>query len=536
MTEQNKTPLTAQPGSAPAPEQKPAEKRPAEKPLRRVGSLTLGACLIAAGAFFLLYFFVPGFDVQLTLKIAPAVALVLLGCEVLFFAARPGRWKYDFVSVLVCLVLMAGCFCMAMLPLLWDELSGENQQTMNRLSAQAIDELYTACKQDAQDIAIRDISGRLYLSGPQAETLQQAAALPAGDTCLTLTVELFGPYDSAAAFARDCYTLTALAKQCTVPPEKLHFTWDARSLAESSLNTGSLLYTEDYSLDLSGAVQLDWTEQQMEQQNVRYVDLFKTLSDHEEQLYYRRDSHWNMRGAQLAAQTLLKELKGSEAEFDSCINGKTSPHTGDLYEMVYPAGNETEQDTAYDFTYQYDEKFHSADDITIHTENSAADESIFVYRDSFGINLHPFLAQSYGNACFSRNMPYLLTAVTEEHPDVLLVELVERNLNWLLERAPEMPAPERTAVPAADTGTSAKAQRKDSRMEETFCLTGDLSGQRVDDDSPIYILAETGTYEASPCGEGTQPFTAYLPQNVREQQLKAAFLSDGEWVFCALAD
>ena len=24
--------------------------------------------------------------------------------------------------------------------------------------------------------------------------------------------------------------------------------------------------------------------------------------------------------------------------------------------MVYPAGNETEQDTAYDFTYQYDEK------------------------------------------------------------------------------------------------------------------------------------------------------------------------------------
>lgn len=43
MTEQNKTPLTAQPGSAPAPERKPAEK-----PLRRVGSLTLGACLIAA--------------------------------------------------------------------------------------------------------------------------------------------------------------------------------------------------------------------------------------------------------------------------------------------------------------------------------------------------------------------------------------------------------------------------------------------------------------------------------------------------------
>ena len=235
-------------------------------PVRRVGSLTLGACLIAAGVFFLLYFFVPGFDVQLTLKIAPAVALVLLGCEVLFFATRPGRWKYDFVSVLVCLVLMAGCFCMAMLPVMFDELTPENRQTMNRLSAQAIDELYTAYKQDAQDIAIRDISGRMYLSGAKAETLQQAAALPAGDAYLTLTVELFGPYESAADFARDCYALTALAKQCTVPPDSLYFTWDALSAAESSLNTGSLLYTEDYSLDLSGAVQLDWTAQQMEQQ------------------------------------------------------------------------------------------------------------------------------------------------------------------------------------------------------------------------------------------------------------------------------
>lgn len=277
-------------------------------------------------------------------------------------------------------------------------------------------------------------------------------------------------------------------------------------------------------------------KQQMEQQNVRYIDLFEVLSNSKEQLYYRMDSHWNMRGAQLAAQALLEELKGCEVEFDPFVTGKKLPHTGDLYEMVYPAGSETEQDTAYDFTYQYDEKFHSADDITIHTKNSEADGSVFVYRDSFGINLHPFLAQSYGSACFSRNMPYRLMTVMEEQPDVLLVELVERNLNWLLERAPELPAPERTAVPAADTGAGLKAQREDSRMEDTFCLTGDLSGQKVDDDSPIYILTGNETYEASPCGKGTQPFTAYLPQDVQEQKLKVAFLSDGEWVCCSLTD
>lgn len=54
------------------------------QPLRRVGSFTLGVCLIAAGIFFLLAYFVPGVDWKLMLKIAPAAGLILLGGEVLF--------------------------------------------------------------------------------------------------------------------------------------------------------------------------------------------------------------------------------------------------------------------------------------------------------------------------------------------------------------------------------------------------------------------------------------------------------------------
>ena len=91
-----------------------APETPAKQPpLRRVGSVTLGVCLIAAGVFFLGWYFVPGVDWKLILKIAPAAGLILLGGEVLFFAARPGRWKYDFWSVLICLVLMGGCFMLA---------------------------------------------------------------------------------------------------------------------------------------------------------------------------------------------------------------------------------------------------------------------------------------------------------------------------------------------------------------------------------------------------------------------------------------
>ena len=88
--------------------ERPAFKAPENPPVRRVGTLTLGVCLIACGVLFLCYFFVPHFNWDLALKIAPAAGLILLGCEVLYFAARPQRWKYDFLSVLLCILPCTG--------------------------------------------------------------------------------------------------------------------------------------------------------------------------------------------------------------------------------------------------------------------------------------------------------------------------------------------------------------------------------------------------------------------------------------------
>ena len=94
-----------QPGPQTPP--KPAAKRPSkqeqEKPVRRVGSVTLGLCLMAVGVCFLCYYFVPGFDWLLVVKVGAPLALVALGVETLWCAARPGRWKYDFLAVFGCL-------------------------------------------------------------------------------------------------------------------------------------------------------------------------------------------------------------------------------------------------------------------------------------------------------------------------------------------------------------------------------------------------------------------------------------------------
>ena len=63
------------------------------KPLRRVGTLTLGVCLIAAGVLFLLARFLPGLPWMVIWQVLPAAGLILLGCEVLYYSARPGACR-----------------------------------------------------------------------------------------------------------------------------------------------------------------------------------------------------------------------------------------------------------------------------------------------------------------------------------------------------------------------------------------------------------------------------------------------------------
>ena len=240
-----------------------------QPPLRRVGSFTLGVCLIAAGAFFLCYHFVPGFDWQLALKIVPAAGLVMLGGEVLFFAARPGRWKYDFWSVLICLVLMGGCFGLSLLPVVWDELGPERNQASMKLSQQYTADAYAQIRKSDPDAPVKDISGNVYLYTGAVKTLED---IDGGSGYVTLDVELSGSYGSAEQFAQACRSMTDAVQQCRPQPDTLIFAWSPDNDPEESLGTGTLQQVEQYTLELDGIAQLDWTADQMAKQTeVQYL-------------------------------------------------------------------------------------------------------------------------------------------------------------------------------------------------------------------------------------------------------------------------
>ena len=230
-------------------------------PARRVGSLTLGACLITVGILLLCYYFLPNFDLQLALKIAPAGGLILLGCEVLYFAAKPDRRRYDFFAVLICLFLMACCFALTLFPLLWEEIDPDNQKVAKNLSDNYKQAVYEKICKDTPDIRLKDMGCGVYLYSYHTSEKK----LTADNTkMLELNFWLQGPYDSAEAFAQDCRRLTDEVQKMDVQPTQVGFYCRGFSDADDGLSSGTLVQKANYTLYLNGEVQLDWTAAEME--------------------------------------------------------------------------------------------------------------------------------------------------------------------------------------------------------------------------------------------------------------------------------
>ena len=270
MTDMNNDKKTA--GAAPGPQAAPPAppktdpKRPAaappkeEKPVRRVGSITLGLCLIAVGVCFLLYYFAPGFNWLLVAKVGAPLALVALGVEVIWCASHPARWKYDFLAVFGCLVLMGGAFCLTLLPLFWQQVSPERRIQTESLK----DEYEQALYGSLQDTKIQLFSVHTYMDTGYGVQPQTLAELNQPGVFLSLGIDLYGPYDRTADFAKDCALLRDAVKQVAAQwgpmPEKIEFEW---------VNAEE---TVKMSISLRDAVQMNWTAEQMAEQVYCWLD------------------------------------------------------------------------------------------------------------------------------------------------------------------------------------------------------------------------------------------------------------------------
>lgn len=261
--------------------------------------------------------------------------------------------------------------------------------------------------------------------------------------------------------------------------------------------------------------------------NVKTVDLFDAFSRQPESLYFAHDSHWNSRGAALGADCINAAFGIESHYFDSDFS-QTQPHQGDLYTMLYPSLTDTEQDPVYGaaLSYRFTGAGTKPDSITIETAG-AGQGKLLVYRDSFGNLLFPYLADSAATARFSRSTTYDLT----RKADRVVIQLVERNLHYLVTYAPVMPSPQRAlALPEQTAGATICERTQKSTPAGTVKLTGTLPAA-ADDTASVYIVCGGVAYEAFLLNNNS--FCAYVPDSAQPEYL--AFTGDNHLVAYSLS-
>ena len=280
-----------------------------------------------------------------------------------------------------------------------------------------------------------------------------------------------------------------------------------------------------------------------------------------EPIFHKTDSHWNNLGARTAYQVILAEIARHAQGFayDDYQQSSYTTRTdwqGDLAAMLYPSGVQLDNQQYFTIPQAYRtlKPMRSLEDLLIQTsqvagsaENSTQQDRplhLLMFRDSFANALIPFLANSFTSATFTREIPYNYSTIDQEEPDVVILEIVERNMPNLLLRAPVLLAPERKRPEdSAQAGSSGNAENTCSiRLNRLIAEPGKIglkiSGQLIDEQAaldaigPIYLglAGQDGLiryFEAFPVDETSQApaegltghesgilgLTAYLPDN-----------------------
>lgn len=250
----------------------------------------------------------------------------------------------------------------------------------------------------------------------------------------------------------------------------------------------------------------------LSQMEVDYVDLFAAFNQQEEPLYFAHDSHWNSKGAALGAD-LINQAFGIESNYFGGDFSYKVAHDGDLYAMVFPGAQDPEMNPVYGGQLEYSFKGMATqpDAIVLMTEGTK-DGSLLCYRDSFGILLFPYLADSYASAKFSRVVNYDLTA----DADYVAIELVERNLCYLIQNVPVMPSPVRSIqLPDSVSGTVQATIREDARAGEGCVQLAGTLPKAPDADACVYVVCDGIVYEAF-CME-KDGFAANIPEGSKPE-------------------
>ena len=261
----------------------------------------------------------------------------------------------------------------------------------------------------------------------------------------------------------------------------------------------------------------------LDAEGVTYVDARAIFEARDDVLYHSRDSHWNNEGAALVADALMTALGQGHESYAGTPATTRVDFTGDLDKMLFPSAPTPEAEVYFDDepTFSYvTEGVQSNFDPKIATASGAgASGSLVMYRDSFCNSLLPFMAEGFGQAYFSRGVPYQLAVDLDAHgADALVIERAQRFMRDMAASPPIMPAPMvlDDAVSTAD-GFEAVEDVEEQPLGEYLQVSGDV-GRDVQVGDRIAVRVNGSlVYEAfGKCDAetGAEGFQLVVPQSI----------------------
>ena len=193
---------------------------------------------------------------------------------------------------------------------------------------------------------------------------------------------------------------------------------------------------------------------------VRFLDLRAPLlaAKHGDPVYYLTDSHWNVRGAAIGYETLMREvaaaLPGRVAEAAPVAlpdyDPRTDRYSGDLANMLGLPRHFNEPDRASFWKLLQAAPSRCARRLDAPAAGDAIEAwgcdraglpDAWVLRDSMAIPLVPMLAENFRRATFVSTRALDLAAIDAARPDVVVEQLVERALGHALHHPVDGAAP-----------------------------------------------------------------------------------------------
>lgn len=171
--------------------------------------------------------------------------------------------------------------------------------------------------------------------------------------------------------------------------------------------------------------------------SLNIIDLRKVLlksKNNKKTLYHKTDTHWNDYGAYIGYQYVLGIVSNHYSELSVVplekFNLSDSLHQGDITRMINIYNKELiasyskpknsmvleEKNTYYYKKYL----------------NNSKDSKLLMFRDSFAINWFDYFNESFGETVYLRYHTISKSQIIEEQPDIIILEVAERNLDVFL--------------------------------------------------------------------------------------------------------